>query len=282
MSAAAEIEGGMSADYANRFGGIARLYGRAALELMRRSHVCIIGVGGVGSWIVEALARTGLGALTLVDADDVCTTNINRQLPALDGTVGRPKVAVLAERVRLISPECQVQALPEFYTKASAPELLETNYDFVIDAVDRMSTKAHIIHSCRDRGLRVLTCGAAGGRRNPSLVRAEDLGLAGQDELLRQTRKKLRREFGWEHGIQATALPMGVRCVFSPEKPVFPWTDGTCSAEPEPGSSLRMDCASGFGAASFITGVFGFVAAAEVVRVLVAEECGPGPAAEKA
>jgi tRNA threonylcarbamoyladenosine dehydratase len=269
-----EIEGGMSADYASRFGGIARLYGRAALEVIHHAHVCVIGVGGVGSWVVEALARTGVGALTLVDADDVCVTNVNRQLPALDGTVGRPKVAVLQERVRLISPECQLTSLPEFYTKANSAELLETNYDFVIDAVDRMSTKAHLIHSCRDRGLRVLTCGAAGGRRNPSLVRAEDLGLAGQDELLRQTRKKLRREYGWEPGVQTNAQPMGVRCVFSPEKPVYPWADGTCSVDPEPGSSLRMDCASGFGAAVFITGVFGFVAAAEVVRVLVEEGAG--------
>ena len=261
----------MSADYANRFGGLGRLYGRGALERLRKAHVCVIGVGGVGSWIVEALARSGFGALTLVDADDVCVTNVNRQLPALDGTVGRPKVAVLAERTRLIAPECEVTTHAEFYTKTSAHELLEPNFDFVVDAVDRMSIKAHIIHSCRDRGLRVLTCGAAGGRRNPMLVRAEDLGLAGQDELLRQTRKQLRREFGWEHGVHTMASPMGVRCVFSPEKPVFPWADGSCSAEPEPGSSLRMDCASGFGAAVFVTGVFGLVAVADIVRVLLEE-----------
>lgn len=270
MNSAAEAS--LSADYLSRFGGVARLYGAAALERLSRAHVCVIGVGGVGSWIAEALARTGIGALTMIDADDVCVTNVNRQLPALTGTVGRPKVAVLAERARLIAPECRITEVADFYTQSNAMELLAPPFDFVIDAVDRMNTKAHLIHSCRQRGLPVLTCGAAGGRRDPSQVRATDLGLAGQDELLRQTRRKLRREYGWEHGVNTAASTMGVRCVFSPEKPTYPWADGTCSAEPEPGGSLRMDCASGFGAAVFVTGVFGFVAAAEVVRCLIGQE----------
>ncbi len=260
----------LSPDYLSRFGGVGRLYGTAALERLSRAHVCVIGVGGVGSWVVEALARTGIGALTLIDADDVCVTNVNRQLPAMTSTVGRPKVAVLAERARLIAPECRITEVADFYTQSNALELLAPPFDFVIDAVDRMNTKTHIIHSCRERGLPVLTCGAAGGRRDPSLVRAVDLGLAGQDELLRQTRRKLRREYGWENGVHTMASPMGVRCVFSPEKPVYPQSDGTCSAEPEPGESLRMDCASGFGAAVFVTGVFGFLAAAEVVRCIIA------------
>jgi tRNA A37 threonylcarbamoyladenosine dehydratase len=254
------------ADYMARFGGIARLFGVVGLERLRAAHVCVIGVGGVGSWTVEALARSGIGALTLIDADDVCTTNTNRQLPALVDTVGRPKVSVLQERVAQIAPACEVNLIADFYTKGSAHSLLSTNFHYVIDAVDRMSTKAHIIDSCRQRGLNVLTCGAAGGRQDGTQVRVVDLGLAGQDELLRQVRKKLRREHGWEPGIKTRPEPMGVPCVFSPEKPMYPHSDGTCSAEPEAGSSLRMDCASGFGAATFVTGVFGFLAAGEVVR----------------
>jgi tRNA A37 threonylcarbamoyladenosine dehydratase len=253
-------------DYLARFGGIGRLFGTEALERLRAAHVCIIGVGGVGSWTVEALARSGIGALTLIDADDVCTTNINRQLPALTETVGRPKVQVLAERVAAIAPECNVTVVADFYTKAGANELLSTNFHFVIDAVDRMSTKAHIIASCRERGLSVLTCGAAGGRRDGTQVRSVDLGLAGQDELLRQVRRKLRRDHGFEPGVKVRAEPMGIPCVFSPEKPMYPQADGSCSVEAEPGTSLRMDCASGFGAATFVTGVFGFVAAGEVVQ----------------
>ena len=253
-------------EYEARFSGIGRLYGAAALPRLRAAHVCIIGVGGVGAWTVEALARSGIGALTLIDADDVCVTNTNRQLPALADTVGRPKVDVLAERVRLIWPGCEVVTRVEFFTESNAVELLTPPFDFVVDAVDRMSTKTHLIHTCRVLGRRVLVCGAAGGRRDPTAIRAVDLGLAGQDELLRQVRRKLRRELGWEHGTDKQATAMGVPCVFSPEKPVYPHADGTCHAEAEEAASLRMDCASGFGAATHITGVFGFVAASEIVR----------------
>ena len=256
----------MTEDYLARFGGIGRLLGAAALPRLRAAHVAVIGGGGVGSWVVEALARSGIGALTLVDADDVCVTNTNRQLPALNNTVGRPKVSVLAERVALIAPGCDVQAVPDFYTKSNAEELLDRPFNFVVDAVDRMSTKAHLIDTCHRLARSVLTIGAAGGRRDPTQVRATDLGLAGKDELLRQVRRALRRNFGWEAGVVTHAEPMGVPCVYSPELPVYPWADGTCSAEPEPGSSLRMDCASGFGAATFVTGVFGFVAAGEIVK----------------
>jgi tRNA threonylcarbamoyladenosine dehydratase len=258
-----------SEDYLTRFSGIARLFGEAALERIRASHICVIGIGGVGSWVVEALARSGVGALTLVDGDDVCVTNVNRQLPALTDTVGRPKVAVMAERVALISHSCRVEARADFYTKSNSDALLAQPFGFVMDCMDRMSIKSHVIHECRRLGRRILTCGSAGGRRDPSAVRASDLGLAGNDELLRQVRRNLRREYGWPMGTGGIATPMGIPCVFTSEKPVYPHHDGTCRAEPEEGESLRMDCASGFGAATFVTGVFGFVAAAAVLRELV-------------
>ena len=259
----------LDADYVARFGGIGRLFGNAAMKRLRAAHVCVIGIGGVGSWVVEALARTGIGALTIVDADDVCVTNVNRQLPALTDTVGRPKVSVMAERVRQISPSCRIEARAEFYTKTNAAELLAPPFDFVVDCVDRMSIKAHLIHTSRSLGRRILTCGSAGGRRDPSAVRASDLGIAGNDELLRQVRRELRREYGWPVGRGGVPIAMDVPCVFTNEKPVYPRPDGTCSVEREEGESLRMDCASGFGAATFITGVFGFVAASEVVRLLL-------------
>lgn len=258
------------AGYMDRFSGLARLFGADALARLRAAHVCVVGIGGVGSWTVEALARSGVGALTLVDADDVCVTNTNRQLPALVNTVGRPKVQVTAERVLAISPDCRTFPVAEFYTQANARDLLAEPFDFVIDAVDRRSTKAHLIHTCRQLGRNVLVCGAAGGRRDPSLVRVADLGLAGRDELLRQVRRNLRTDYDWERGSRTIPKPMGVPCVFSPEMPVYPWNDGSCRAEPEPGESLRMDCASGVGAAAFVTGIFGFLAAGEVVRRLVA------------
>ncbi|MSU51059.1 MAG: tRNA threonylcarbamoyladenosine dehydratase [Opitutus sp.] len=254
-------------DYADRFGAIGRLYGAAALVRLRAAHVGVVGLGGVGSWVVEGLARSGVGALTLVDLDDVCVTNVNRQLPALDGQFGRPKVSVLAERARLINPECRVVEAREFFTASSAGHLLAPRFDFVVDAIDRMTPKALLIAGCRERGLPVLTIGAAGGRRDPTRVHAGDIGEAG-DELLRQVRKKLRREHGFSSGAQRGITRMGVPCVWSSEPPVFPWADGTCAATAEPGSNLKLDCETGFGTAVFVTGVFGLVAAGEVVRAL--------------
>ncbi len=261
-------------DLAERFGGLARLLGQAAFERLAAAHVCVVGVGGVGSWIVEGLARSGIGALTLVDLDDVCITNVNRQLPALDGQIGRPKVTVLAERVRLINPMCRVEAVREFFTADSAGRLLAPRFDFVIDAVDRMKHKALLIAGARERGIPLLTIGAAGGRSDPTKIRAGDIGEAG-DELLRQVRKRLRRDYGFSSGEQRGITRMGVPCVWSDEQPVFPWADGTCGRVPEPGSSLKLDCESGFGSAVFVTGAFGFAAVGEVVRRMVILKGGP-------
>jgi tRNA A37 threonylcarbamoyladenosine dehydratase len=256
------------ADYLERFGGVARLFGADALARLHAAHVCVVGVGGVGSWTVEGLARSGVGALTLIDLDDVCVTNVNRQLPALDGNIGRPKISALAERVRLINPACRVEEVAEFFTETTAARLLAADFDYVVDAVDLMSHKALIIAGCRDHGLPCLTVGAAGGRRDPTQIRAGDLGDAENDLLLRQVRKRLRRDFGFLKGAAKGRMHFGVRCVWSGERPVFPWADGTCAAVAEPGSNLKLDCATGFGTAVFVTGAFGFVAAGEVVRQL--------------
>ncbi len=253
----------MNEDFAQRFGGIARLYGADGLARLSRAHVCIIGVGGVGSWTVEALARTGIGALTMIDLDDLCITNTNRQLPAVDGQIGRPKIDALSDRVLLINPACRVERVPEFLTPASAARLLAPRYDFVIDATDRLTNKCLIIAGCRERGVPVLTMGGAGGKRDCTQVRIADLAHTVHDELLRQVRRKLRREMGFP---RERGEDFRVPCVYSPEMPVYPWKDGTCSPDPEPGGSLALDCASGFGAATFVTGTFGFAAAGEVVR----------------
>jgi tRNA A37 threonylcarbamoyladenosine dehydratase len=258
----------LSADYEQRFGGVGRLVGRAGLERLQKAHVCVIGVGGVGSWTVEGLARSGIGALTLIDLDDVCVTNVNRQLPALDGQIGRPKVTVLAERIAAINPACRTETVHEFFTESTSERLLSQPFDYVVDAIDNMTNKARVIAACRDRGVRCVTVGAAGGRQDPMQIRTGDLGDAENDLLLRQVRKKLRRDFGFAPGEQRGRMHFGVRCVWSGERPVFPWADGTCSAVPEPGSELALDCESGFGTAVFVTGAFGLAASAEVVREL--------------
>ncbi len=262
----------MSRDLSERFGGLGRLYGGAALTRLAAAHVCVVGVGGVGSWTVEGLARSGVGALTLVDLDDVCVTNVNRQLPALDGNIGRPKVTALAERVRLINPACRVFEVTEYFTAASAERLLATRFDWLVDAIDGMTAKALLIAECVRRGQPVLTVGGAGGKRDGARIRVGDLGESQGDDLLRLVRKKLRRDHGFARG---EGQRYGVPCVYSHERPVYPWADGVCRAEPEPGGNLKLDCASGFGTAVFVTGAFGLAAAGEVVRVLAEESVTP-------
>ena len=258
----------MSGAYTDRFGGVGRLLGRDALARLQGAHVCVVGVGGVGSWTVEGLARSGVGALTLIDLDDVCVTNVNRQLPALDGQIGRPKIAVLAERVRLINPECRVTAVADFFTPATADGMLgAAKFDCVVDAIDRVGNKALLIAESVRRGYPCVAVGGAGGKRDATQIRAGDLGETGGDDLLRNVRTTLRRDHGFAKGA---GNRYGVRCVYSTEKPVYPWADGTCAVEPEPGSNLKLDCASGFGTAVWVTGAFGLAAAQEAVACVLA------------
>ncbi len=254
-------------DYLDRFSGIARLYGADALPRLRRARVAVIGTGGVGSWTAEALARSGVGHLALIDPDEVCVTNSNRQLPALAGQYGRPKIAVIAERLRLIHPEIEVEEIPAFFTEASSASLLGAGYDAVVDGIDDAKLKALLVASCRDRGVPLVVSGGAGGKRDPASVRAADLAFATNDRLLRLVRKELRRRYGYPH--ESNRTPFGVRAVFSVENALYPWSDGTVRAEPEPGSHLRLDCASGFGSAAPVTGAFGFAAAAEAMAIVL-------------
>ncbi|MCL4785774.1 MAG: tRNA threonylcarbamoyladenosine dehydratase [Verrucomicrobia bacterium] len=261
----------MTKNYEARFGGIRRLFGVSGQERLRQAHVCVVGIGGVGSWAVEALARTGVGALTLVDLDEVCISNVNRQLHAVTGEFGKPKVAVMAQRVSTIHPDCEVRALHSLFTKSTADEVLATRYDTLLDAIDSPSLKALLIARCRELKIPVVTTGGAGGRRDPTALRGDDLARTTHDALLQATRKILRAEFGFPRGDKK----FGVPCVYSPESPVFPGKDGSVCDKPEPGSNLRLDCRSGYGTACFVTGAFGFAAAAKVVQLIVEAEQPP-------
>lgn len=252
--------------HAERFGGLGRLFGAGSLEKLSAAHVVVVGLGGVGSWTVEGLARSGVGKLTLIDLDDVCVTNTNRQLPALEGNLGRPKAEALAERVRLINPECEVEVVMEFLTAANADRLLAPTYDVVVDAIDGTTNKANLIGACVRLAKRCVTVGGAGGKRDASKLRVADLGDAWGDDLLKLVRKKLRRDHGFARG---EGHHYGVRCVYSDENPTYPWADGTCHAKPELGSNLKLDCASGFGTAVWVTGAMGLAAAQEAVNWIV-------------
>jgi tRNA A37 threonylcarbamoyladenosine dehydratase len=252
--------------FERRFGGIGRLYGKEGLERSRRAHVCVIGLGGVGSWAVEALARSGIGELTLVDLDDICISNVNRQLHALDGELGKPKVEVLSRRVGAINPECVVHPVQAFFLKSNAREILQPRYDYVLDAIDSPARKCLLIALCREGGIPVITTGASAGRRDPTSVQIMDLAFSSHDRLLQEVRKKLRTRHGFPRGDQ----PFGVDCVVSREPVVYQGKDGSVSADRALAPDLRLDCDTGFGTASFVTGTFGLVAASRIVQRIAA------------
>jgi tRNA A37 threonylcarbamoyladenosine dehydratase len=249
-------------DHDKRFGGIARLFSGDGLARLRAAHVCVVGIGGVGSWTAEALARSGVGALTLVDLDEICETNMNRQLHAVEATVGQAKVAAMAARIRAFAPDCRVHAVQEFFTAENASRILDGGFGCLVDAIDSPSKKARLIAACRERGLGIVTTGGAGGRRDPTKLQVCDLALTFRDALLQEVRKLLRKR----HGFPRDREPFGVDCVFSTEEPVYPHADGTVCATREPGGGLRLDCESGYGTASFVTGAFGLAAAGVVVE----------------
>jgi tRNA threonylcarbamoyladenosine dehydratase len=257
-----------SSDYQDRFGGIARLTGNEGLERLRAAHVCVIGLGGVGSWTAEALARSGIGALTLIDLDEICVSNINRQVPALSQTIGQSKIQVLAERIRGINPECPVTCIEEFFTAANADRLLENKYKYLVDAIDSLANKCLLIAKCQALQIPVITAGGAGGRRDPTKIKIADLAFASHDRLLSSVRKLLRSDYGFPNDHKSA---FGVPSVFSSEAAVFPQSDGTmCTQRGGERSERRINCNSGYGSAVFVTGTFGFVAAAHVVSKIAA------------
>ena len=229
--------------------------------------MCVVGIGGVGSWIVEALARSGVGELTLIDLDEVCVSNVNRQIHALDGEVGRPKIAVMAERCRAINPEIKIHQENAFYTVTDSAALLDParGYTFVVDSIDNGKLKAHLLAACRDLGIPSITCGGAGGRSDPTKVQVADLTKSFNDPLLHAVRKHLRQRYGFPRGGKRK---MRVTCIFSEELPVYPWSDGSVCSRQEAGTDMRLNCEEGFGTAAFLTGAFGMVAAAEVVKAI--------------
>lgn len=249
-----------------RFGGIARLYGLSEADRLTRARVAVVGIGGVGSWAAEALARSGVGSIVLMDMDDLCITNTNRQIHALQGTYGLLKAEVMAERLRLINPALNVIPLPSFYTPAHPERLFDTAPDVVVDAIDSMKPKTHLIAECVKRHVPLVTCGGAGGRIDASSIRVADLARTCGDNLLAQLRKNLRHEHNFP--LYDRCPEIGIPCVYSPERPRFPKCDGSVSCEREAGQKGGIGCANGFGSATHVTGTFGFMAAGAALGIL--------------
>lgn len=256
----------MSRGYDFRFGGIARLYGQSALESFRRSHVAIIGIGGVGSWAAEALARSGIGTLTLFDLDDICVSNTNRQIHALHGTVGQLKVDVMAARLTEINPELDVRPVACFVTEKNLQELITAQFDFIFDATDSVKTKTALIAYCVRNKIKIISSGGAGGQTDPAQIAIADLSRTLQDPLLAKVRNNLRRLHGFSRNPKRK---FRVDCVYSTEPLIYDLGDGSvCQEKPAQRGPVKLDCASGFGAATHVTASFGFMAASRILKKL--------------
>ncbi len=264
----------LSDAWRQRFGGTARLYGQDALQLFADAHICVIGIGGVGSWAAEALARTGIGTITLIDMDDVCITNTNRQIHALQGNVGKAKTEVMAERILAINPECTVNCVDDFITPDNTAELMGAGYSYVIDAIDSVRPKAALLAWCRRNKIPVVTTGGAGGQIDPSQIQVADLAKTIQDPLAAKLRERLKHDF---NVVKNSKGKLCIDCVFSTEGLVYPQPDGSvCASRSTAEGPKRMDCASGFGAATMVTATFGFMAVSHVLKKMMAKAARQG------
>ncbi|MDP1610169.1 MAG: tRNA threonylcarbamoyladenosine dehydratase [Sulfuritalea sp.] len=246
-------------DSRRRFGGIERLYGAGALARAAAAHVVVVGIGGVGSWAAEALARSGIGQLTLIDLDHVAESNINRQVHALESSFGAAKVLVMKQRIAAINPACAVVTVEEFIDEANVAALIPS-CDAVIDAIDQVRAKAALIAHCRRAGIHIVTTGGAGGRVDPTQVEVTDLSRTTQDALASKVRARLRKEFGFTRDPKKK---FGVDCVFSAEQIRRP-AAAACDVGDEFDAAAGLACA-GYGSSVAVTASFGLAAAARVL-----------------
>lgn len=254
-------------EYALRFAGISRLYGTQGAETIKNSHFCVIGIGGVGSWVAEALARSGVNNITLVDLDDICISNTNRQLHALTNTIGESKVDVMADRIARINPECDVICIEDFITLDNMREHITAQFSYVIDAIDSVNMKAALIAHCRRNKIPMITIGGAGGQIDPSQIKLDDLSRTYQDPLLAKVKNLLRREYNFSRN---TKRKFSIDAVFSTEQLVYPDNEGNvCHAKQASDSGMRLDCSGGFGAITHVTASFAFFAVSKALKKLV-------------
>ena len=245
------------------FAGIERLYGKEAYTLIKNMHVCVVGIGGVGSWVVEALARTAVGEITLIDFDTIATSNMNRQIHTLSKTIDQKKCIAMQERVQQINPHCEVNIIDDFITLENMGAYLLRDYDYVVDAIDSIKFKAGLIYFCKRNKLPVITVGGAGGLTDPSVIKVADLSKTYNDALAAKVRSTLRDQYNFTRNPKRS---FRVDCVFSSQQQLYPKEDGTVSHEKPGIHGVSLDCRFGYGAASFVTGTFGFIAVSHLIQ----------------
>lgn len=256
--------------YQQRFGGVLRLYGTRALARIYHSHALIIGIGGVGSWTAEALVRSGIGAITLMDMDDICISNTNRQLHTTSNTIGTPKTHTMAARLLAINPELKLKHIDDFISKDTIATVIDPGFSIVIDAIDNAIDKAEVIAFCKHRDIPIISIGSSGGKKDPRAITAGDLKKTTGDALFTKTRNNLRRRHGFSRDTQKD---FGVEVIYSTEALTYPDQQGetsTTKITQSPGQGL--DCSGGYGASTMVTASFGLLAAARAVEVLAMDE----------
>ncbi|MBC7742479.1 MAG: tRNA threonylcarbamoyladenosine dehydratase [Bdellovibrionaceae bacterium] len=261
-----------------RFDRMGRLVGDEAMKTLFNTHVMVLGLGGVGSWAAESMARSGVGKITVVDHDEICITNANRQLHALQGLVGQKKAAVMAERLKKINPQAQIESLPIFYNKDTSEQILGLKPDYILDAIDNLTAKTFLLNECRQQKLKVITSGGASAKMDPTRIKIVDLAQTVMDPLAHSVRKILRQDFNFPRkGL------FEIPCVFSDEEPMEP-----IELKYDLGQGFKCVCPQGefdphsclhrsviYGNASFVTGAFGLAMASWVVRDIAKNQAQP-------
>lgn len=250
-----------------RFGSLARVFGSDDLQKLHNAHVCVIGIGGVGSWAAEALARTGIGKLTLIDGDEIARSNVNRQCHTLESTIGQMKTQVMAQRVQDINPGCLCQTYEQYLTDDNVFDLLKSasgqDYDCVIDAIDRIKYKALMIYFCKRNKISVVTTGGAGGLLDPTKIEVKDLTRTWNDPLAAAVRLTLRQQYNFARNLKRS---FGVPCVYSTEQQRYPDKAGNVGYQKPGVAGLSLDCSFGYGSMVSVTASFGFIAAAKAIE----------------
>ena len=260
----------MDDEFSRRFIGIQRLYGQQAYQKIIHSHVCVIGIGGVGSWVAESLARSAIGSLTMIDLDHITESNINRQIHALDSTLGQAKILAMQSRIKEINPACKTYAVDDHISLDNIPQLIDQPYAFVVDCIDQFRIKAALIHFCRSNKKKIITIGGAGGRIDPARINLADLSRSEGDSLLAKTRKQLRTQHGFPRNLNRR---FDIPCVYSTEQLRYPTDDDEVSTEKSACTNLSgLNCANGFGSLSAVTASFGMIASAYILKRITSDE----------
>ncbi len=250
-------------DIKQRFFPVERVYGEGVLDYLQSMQVCVVGIGGVGSWAVEALARSGVGKLIIIDNDDIATSNINRQIHALSENVDKSKVQIMSERIHSINPACEITVIDDLLVSNNLNKYLLQSYDYVIDAIDSVRFKTDMIYYCKRNKIPIITTGGAGGITDPLKIDVCDLTKTWNDPLAAKVRSQLRAKYSWSRNPKRR---FGVECVFSTEQPRYPQAGGETGYKKPGIKGLTLDCSMGYGSLVYVTASFGMMCASRVIN----------------